>query len=311
MKGLTHFTVGVAAASCFPGAVAAGADGNPLYFILGGVCGLLSDTLDFKFYRFFYKQTLTVTPDPHGPDAQMIAGAVAEAFNRAHRTGKPCRIRLNTVKLGADRWQRYTVRFDVANQEVTVVYGPVVNTGGRTIEEVPGKPATATVKLECPVRLSYAAGTNVDIFDGPVFSMEPEGDAVVPMFIPWHREWTHSFVMGTIPALACTLAWGRLAGAVALAAFWLHVGADQLGFLGSNLFYPFSKRRAPGMKLTHSGEAEVNLGVIWCCCLLIFWNLQWHGLPDGEGVDLVRLVLLGALLPAGLWALVKNSRPDV
>ena len=30
-----------AAASCFPGAVRAGAEGNPLYFILGGLFGLL------------------------------------------------------------------------------------------------------------------------------------------------------------------------------------------------------------------------------------------------------------------------------
>ena len=61
MKGIAHFTAGVAAASFFPGAVAAAVDGNPLYFVLGGVCGLLPDTLDFKFGRFFYRHQVEIT----------------------------------------------------------------------------------------------------------------------------------------------------------------------------------------------------------------------------------------------------------
>ena len=52
MKGITHFTIGVAAASCVPVAVETAASGNPLYFILGGIFGLLPDTIDFKLYRY-------------------------------------------------------------------------------------------------------------------------------------------------------------------------------------------------------------------------------------------------------------------
>ena len=55
MKGFSHFMSGVAVASFGPWAVDAALHGNPIFFILGGACGILPDTLDFKFYRFFYK----------------------------------------------------------------------------------------------------------------------------------------------------------------------------------------------------------------------------------------------------------------
>ena len=69
MKGISHFATGVAVASCFPQAVEAGAHGQPLYFLLGGICGLLPDTLDFKFMRYFHGHDLEVVPDPHRPES--------------------------------------------------------------------------------------------------------------------------------------------------------------------------------------------------------------------------------------------------
>ena len=51
MRGVVYFVAGVAAASCFPFAVEAGANGNPLYFILGGCCGLLPDIIDFRLTK--------------------------------------------------------------------------------------------------------------------------------------------------------------------------------------------------------------------------------------------------------------------
>ena len=89
MKGIVHFAVGVTVASCFPEVVRAGANGNPLYFILGGIFGILPDTIDFKFCRFFYRHDIEVTPDPNKPDPQVIADAVALAVNRAYETRKP------------------------------------------------------------------------------------------------------------------------------------------------------------------------------------------------------------------------------
>lgn len=62
MKGFTHFMSGVAVASFGPWAIDAALAGNPIFFILGGACGILPDTLDFKFYRFFYHHDVYVEP---------------------------------------------------------------------------------------------------------------------------------------------------------------------------------------------------------------------------------------------------------
>ena len=40
MKGFTHFMSGVAVASFGPWAIDAALQGNPIYFILGGACGI-------------------------------------------------------------------------------------------------------------------------------------------------------------------------------------------------------------------------------------------------------------------------------
>ena len=304
MKGISHFVVGVAAASCFPEAVRVGAAGNPGFFILGGAFGLLPDTLDFKFLRFFHRHDIEVTPDPLRPDARMIANALAEAIHRATENGKPVDIKLNTVKLGADRWQEYTVRFDVVGKKVEVAYGPVVDTGGNPVgeqEEEPGPSASAP--LLCDLRLDYLATTTIAAFDGPTFRMTPAGkNTVSPAFLPWHRRWTHSLVMCLLAALVVGALWRPLAGLVALAAGAAHVAADQLGFMGSSLFYPFCRKRTEGMKMMHSGESAANLATVWCSCAIVFWNLMRAGYSPVP-VNPVTYVFYTAVVP-GLAYLV-------
>lgn len=308
MKGIVHFTVGVAAASCFPAAVAAGADGNPLYFLLGGIFGLLPDTLDFKFTRFFYRVDMTVTPDPRRPDAGMIADAMALAIMRAHATGVPVDIKLNTIQLAADRWQRYTVTLDVPGRAVHVTYGPQVDTGGNPLPDAPAPSApAATTRVDCPLTLDYAAATDVDIFDGPVFRMATDREGrVCPEFIPWHRRWTHSLVVALVLGLAGVVIWGPLAGMIIAAAFAAHVAVDQCGFLGSNLFAPFTKRRSRGLKLAHSGLPFPNFMAVWLSLLLIFWNLAEATTGGIDGLNPLRYLLLGAGLPLGCFHLLQR-----
>ncbi|HKL21631.1 MAG TPA: hypothetical protein VJ904_07485, partial [Tichowtungia sp.] len=62
MKGIAHFISGVTVASFCPWTIEAAQNGNPAYFILGAVAGILPDTVDFKFYRFFYHHDLQVEP---------------------------------------------------------------------------------------------------------------------------------------------------------------------------------------------------------------------------------------------------------
>ncbi|MEA2069133.1 MAG: hypothetical protein U9P12_08035, partial [Verrucomicrobiota bacterium] len=124
MKGISHFISGVAVASCFPWAVAAALDKNPAYFVLGAAFGVLPDTIDFKFYRFFYRYHQTITPDPRNPDPQAIADQIAGAVAAAQSGKGMFRLKINTLRLSADQWQQFKIRFDPQKQGVEVELGP-------------------------------------------------------------------------------------------------------------------------------------------------------------------------------------------
>ena len=87
MKGLTHFISGVAFGTFFPSAVAAASAGS-FVLVLGGVGGILPDTFDFKFARFFEVFDVEIEPDHQKPDPNAMAAEVARAMERAHKEGK-------------------------------------------------------------------------------------------------------------------------------------------------------------------------------------------------------------------------------
>src|SRR4030065_1878923 len=91
MKGISHFVSGIAAATFIPGVVEQAAGGS-LLPVLGGIFGLLPDTLDFKFTRYFARAE-PIDPDPRLPDPQIIADRVAEALERAYKRNRPGRAR--------------------------------------------------------------------------------------------------------------------------------------------------------------------------------------------------------------------------
>ena len=55
MKGFTHFMSGIAVASCFPQAVHMASQEQSFILCLGGIFGILPDTLDFKLARYFHR----------------------------------------------------------------------------------------------------------------------------------------------------------------------------------------------------------------------------------------------------------------
>lgn len=299
MKGISHFAAGVAVASCFPQAVQAGAAGNPLYFLLGGICGLLPDTLDFKLGRFLYRHDIEVTPDPLEPDARLIADAIAHAVNRACESGAAVCIKLNTIRLATDRWQSYTVRFDVAERRVRVQLGPEVDTGAQPLGPAHGASRQATARLACNVQLDYLAAITVDILDGPVFRMTPQPNGTLrPVFQPWHRLWTHSVPVALLVGLGLLLAWTPTAALIGALAWIAHVLADQLGYMGSAVAFPFMRRRIQGWKLMHSTEVGPSLAAVWASVLVVYWNLRLHAHPDADPLAFLSFVLLAGALPA-------------
>lgn len=307
MKGIAHFAAAVAVTSCFPAAIRAGADGDPGYFILAAVFGLLPDTIDFRFLRFFYKHDITITPDPLDPDPEAIADAVADAADRVSDCGKPVTIKLNTMRLGADRWRRYSLQFDVPNRKVCVEIGPEVDTGQHMVGHAPvGEAREASVSIVSDVSPTYEATIQVDIFDGPSLELVPEGDLrVTARLIPWHRRWSHSCVMLLLPALGAAVL-DPLAGLVIYAAGASHILLDQLGFMGSALLYPFHRRRYDGFKLSRSGESLPNAVTVWLSCLLVFWNLYMSVSWTVPGLNIMSLLAWGALIPISLARMLMH-----
>lgn len=275
MKGFTHFISGLAVTSCVPGVVEAAASGQPLYFILGGAAGLLPDTIDFKWIRFVYRYDVVVQPDPLALNAPLIADALAEAIDHAADSGRPWRIKLSTLSVGADAWQQYTVELDVPARKIRVAFGHVVDTGQKPVRKSTCTQREAIAEFKAPVRLDYEAAVAVDIFDGPIFEMHPDEHGVVtPLFIPWHRQGSHSLVVASVAGLLSAVIWDLRAGLVVTAAWSCHALEDQFGYLGSNLFWPFTKMRAAGLRRMHALDAFPNIAVAWCSISLIYWNLS-------------------------------------
>ncbi len=304
MKGFTHYMVGLAAASFFPQAVREAAAGNPLPMLAGGLFGILPDTLDFKAARFFARHDMEIVPDPSAPDMQMVADGIACGITHARKTGKTVRLRLRTIQLGSDDWQHYEVRFDPQGA-VRCALGPVCNTGGRPLKET--EPDEGLAQVPARLQIGYESTVTVSILDGPMLACVPLPDGRVRIdFIPWHRAWSHSLVLaGAVGALLAPVA-GVLTGAIAAVGWAAHILADQLGFMGSALFYPFSRKRNPGLQVVRSGEAGGNLAAVWMSGLAIFWNLARFTSPPVP-MNGVRLLVCFGLIPLGLLALWKRK----
>lgn len=273
MKGIAHFITGVTIATFFPEVVQEAMAGS-LLPMLGGIAGILPDTLDFKFARYFEQYDVEIDPGPE-PDARQIADQVVGAMRRAYETGNPQNVVLHTIRLGADLWRQYTIRFDPSRNELAVRIGPLVNTGQVPFPgSEPEGAEEVRIKIGVPIVHTYDAENKVDIFSGPSFKFERQGDRLHIHFLDWHRRWSHSLTLAAVVGLLAWLFFGKWAGIVAGLGFAGHVLEDQLGFMGSNLFYPFTKGRMIGLQLLRSGDAIPNFLTVWGSVALILFNLD-------------------------------------
>lgn len=304
MKGISHFLAGLAAASFIPGVIESAAQGSYL-ILLGGLFGLLPDTLDFKFARYFDRAE-SVDPDPANLDPQAIADQIAALIDRAANERREIRAQLHTIKLGPDRWRQYTVRFDAARNEVAVRIGPVVNTSQMPVGQVDNLPQPARAKVDAPLNYTYDGEVNVDIFGGPSFAFVPKATGVEIQFLPWHRAWSHSLTLAALLGLIVGVVFGSLqAGLVVMAGMAAHIVEDQLGYLGSNLFWPLTKERSSGLKLIHSGDAIPNFLAVWIALQLIFFNLdRFSATPQNRAVMLEPVSFFALAVGVPLIALL-------
>ncbi|MHC4780069.1 MAG: metal-dependent hydrolase [Planctomycetota bacterium] len=284
MKGLTHFISGVAAATFVEGAVTGAAEEGAFALLFAGIGGILPDTLDFKFAQFIEHKEFQADPDPLDPDPEALASMAVLAVERAWESKREVQAHFHTAQIAGDLYRQYFLRFDATAQALTVRIGPAVTMSQVPVELDDGVAGReSTVKLPHPIVYDYEEESTVDIFNGPSFGFKKAGDRVEVSFIPWHRRWSHSLTMGSLFAVAVWLILGPLYGICACIGWFTHVLQDQLGHMGSNLFFPLTRSRSRGMKAMRSGDALPNFFFVWLSIVMIFWNLnRFSGSPALE-----------------------------
>jgi len=288
MKGLTHFVVGAAVATCFPQAVELTIMHQSLILALGGVFGILPDTLDFKGAMFIEENDYIIDPatkeflkDPmnmNSTDPQRVAAKMAQAIDEAWDTGREIRLQLHTVQVAGDLWRHYEVFYDTVNNEVVAELGPTV-TMSQVPTEFPGIPQNfkeeGRAKTKCNILQTQNRPSRVDIFNGPSFGYMKKGDEGVEIiFLPWHRQWSHSPILGIIFGALGWIFLGKIYGLVIGLGFISHILFDLTGFMGANLFWPIKQRRTTGGQFLKASNPIANFLVIAFSGILVLWNLN-------------------------------------
>jgi hypothetical protein len=286
VKGIAHFATGLCLASFVPGVVESSAQGGWL-IALGGIAGQLPDTLDFRIERFIERRSLDVVPDATAPDAQSMAEAVAAQMRATLDDGAPRIVQFHPLRRGVVDWVLYEVAFDSFSGNVRVAID-----GGQS--------ATAYVG---PINYGYDGPIHIEELGGPSFKFARDSGMLTIEFLPWHRARTHSLLLALAFAAVVGTVLGPLAGIVFGLGYAGHVLEDQLGFMGSCLFWPLQKTRSQGAKLLHAADPAANMVAVWLSLSLLLFNLdRARAFP----VFVPGLYLpLVVLLPAVLMVLVQ------
>jgi membrane-bound metal-dependent hydrolase YbcI (DUF457 family) len=272
-------------ASCVPGVVADAAQGG-LLIALGGAAAMLPDFLDFRFARFLERRDADIAPHGGLDDAAVLAQALVDEITQAAQ----CRsrvVQLHPLRLGVDAWVTYSIAFapgpDAATTTLTVI-ASTPNGEQRAAQSAPR------------VLQAYDGVFEAGELGGPSLRLLPDGQGGVSIdFLPWHRTWSHSLVLAVALGALIALAGAPLAGAVAALGFAVHVLEDQLGYLGSNLFWPFTRARGGGLGLLHAGDTAPNMLTVWLSLAIIVLNLD-RAAPF-PALDPSAYVLFALILP--------------
>jgi len=324
MKGLTHYIVGVAVATFFMDAVQMTLIDKSWILLLGGIFGILPDFMDFRFARYLIVHDYEITPGHKELNPRVVANTIAKAIDQAAQTGKSVKVKCHSMKVTQDLWRQYSVRFDTDKKEIISKIGPLVTTGQtpQPGTEPKGDKAVAVAKYKADLNHTYHLATNIDIWHGNDWEFVPEGDKIRVDFIPWHRKIWHSLTAAFLFAPFGFLFYGIgsegiMAAMIIVLAFWSHVLCDQLGNLGSNLIYPFTKKRARGLKLTAAADPFSNISfVYWAIATIIFnfnafnythtfmmWGIDDYSWPTNYLIGYAEYFVLIIIVPMVLLKL--------
>lgn len=270
MKGIAHFASGLCVAAWVPGVVQDAAQGG-LLIALGGACAMLPDMLDFRIERFIEHRHADIAPDAQSPDAQAIADALAAPMRAALADGQPRTLQLHPTRRGVIDWVLYSLRFDTANGDVVIRLAPNIANASQTL-------ARAHVgKLD----YTYDGEIHIEELGGPSLKFTPVAASGTPNdktlrieFLPWHRRRTHSLLLAAGLGVLLGLSFGWMAGLVGGLGYAVHVLEDQLGYMGSNLWWPLTSDRMAGLKLLHASDAPANAATVWLALTLLLLSLD-------------------------------------
>jgi membrane-bound metal-dependent hydrolase YbcI (DUF457 family) len=293
--------MGVTVATFFKSLVVGAALEDSLLIILGGIFGLLPDTVDFKFLVYMEPQDTVIDPDPYDMKPQEIAEKIATEINRAGNLepGEMRRLQLHTLKIGPDLWQSYSIYFNKARKQVEVRVGPHVTMSGAPFfgTEPPPEMALGIARYNPELIETYGKPTEIKGFSGPSFGFLKRKDgAVEVVFIPFHRRSGHSLTLGVLFALLGGLLTGLwTVGVVIFLAWTMHMVLDSFGHLGNNLFWPLTKQRTSGLYLVSAANPYWNSFTVYSCIALILWNLNLYNAEVSPSYSVPELAALGLI----------------
>ncbi len=313
MRGITHFIMGITVATFFKSLVVGAAEFDSLIIILGGIFGLLPDTLDFKFLVYMEKHDVVLDPDPHDMRPQEIAEKFAELINKAGQlpAGKMTKIQLHTLKLGPDLWQSYSIYFNTKRNEVVVRVGPHVTMSGAPSfgTEPPSDKALGVERYAPKLIDRYGKPSEIKGFSGPSFGFLKRKDGSVEVvFIPFHRRAGHSLTLGlvfTLLGYLLTMNW--VVGAVIFSGWFMHIVLDTFGHMGNNLFWPITKQRTSGLYLVSAADPYWNAFTVYSCIAIILWNLNLYNVSASASYVVPWIAELGLVLYLFLIVVVPWS----
>ncbi|MDI6642581.1 MAG: metal-dependent hydrolase [Candidatus Hodarchaeaceae archaeon] len=302
MRGITHFIMGITVATFFKSLVVGAAMYDSLLILLGGIFGLLPDTLDFKFLIYMEKHDVVIDPDPTDMRPQEIAEKIASEIDRAGtlQPGKMTKVQLHTLKLGPDLWQSYSVYFNTKMNEVVVRVGPHVTMSGVPSfgTEPPADKALGVAKYKPKLIDRYGKPSEIKGFSGPSFGFLKRKDGSIEVvFIPFHRRSGHSLTLGLGFALIgylLTMNW--IVGAVIFLGWFMHIVLDTFGHMGNNLFWPLTKQRTSGLYLLTAADPYWNAFMVYSCIAIITWNLSLYNASVSPSYTVPWITALGPVL---------------
>lgn len=317
MKGLTHFISGVAIASFIPAAtkLANGNIASSYILVLGGLFGILPDTLDFKFGQFLSRVDHDIDADPNNPNPQKMAEQIGQAIDESYATGRYVKVQLYPMRLGADLWRQYVIKFDSEKSEIVVVINEIVTTSQIPyLGTEPKQNRVGRYKLKGRMRDPHGRPSVVDIMSGPQFGFRKMEDVVEVEFLPWHRTWSHSFVLGFFLSIGVWLlaslvvGWGMgwLYGLVAFLGYAIHIAEDLTGHMGGSLLWPFQKDRTNGLCLFKANNPHANFAVDYLAVTLLLYNLSRFSPQPPIKLGMLQYILYVLAIPLAVYGAITK-----